>query len=1205
MAQVERKWIEDNAVNNDKLDNTDSYVIKGLLNNADTSTVGKSWVGSDASIMGDASVLTDLFVGGDASFAGDVSVTGPVVFSGDASVLGNLYTAGDTTTAGSSFISGDSAVVGSSSVGGDSTVSGSVSVGGDSTVGGDSHVLGDSSVSGDSWVSGTANMTGDATVMGNFQVDGTAQIAFIAGDATVLGDLTVLGNSHVLGDSTTDGLLFGASDSSIAGDAHVSGDATVGGNLKVDGTAYIGMGTIIIDSSRLVSSYDLFVNAPRTGIGTPTPSVKLEVMDATGEMIRVTDSVHTGSVGTDSSGVFFGSQSDHPMSLMTNGITRATVDTSGNVGVGTADPIGKFNVYDGLIRIDQTASYANLSMARRGPVADGEPAAYLIGYGNNVFQGGVQFRKVDSNNGEIRFRQRVSGANTDTVSLVNGRVGVGTTNPTYKVQVHENAAAESRMQFSNSSTGASSSEGFGVGLTSDGSGFLWSYENTSMIFATNNSERMRITETGAVGIGTATPTSGSMLTVYRSGTGTSYILNLQNNAANTIHSLGKSGEDGIYSIYDAAAERIRMYSSGDSYFTYSVGIGITNPSDKLVVVGDANLWAGTFVGASTTGQSYGLQVTAGTNSSDRCVRFNNRSAALLMEVSGTGNVGIGITPSVWNSSWKAMQVADFGTMAQVGNDSYLVRNLYYGASGWTYQTTGNYVVQRFSSTGEMEYYSNSGSVGAPAGSLTRRVRLILDSTSPALILYGDQSPHIQFMSSGGANRGYVQWQGAPTNRMYYDSSTGHMFGQNVGIKADPGSWSLYVSGTTYVSSTLQVDGVLDLNNYVDMDFNNNTWCLNMYNSSASGYGIYCRTGNTTYPLLRLQSSYAVEFEVAGNGDTSIHGDMWVGSVNCGAITTTGRFYQNANMSGNYSAEFINTGTYAYGIFCNNSNNEDSRYMLYLRTSSYNPVFSMTNAGSVDHRVRSSSWAIDTHNYNSDGYGLAVGLGHTRNDRYLMKLYSTTDTEFEVRGDGMTSIHGDLWVGNINASGNIAASGASTGAGYTYNAPAESVWGSSAGSINIRTATGDIYIQPGGNNTNRGMIFWDNGKTFIPGAYFYTTTGWSYVKIDSSGQLYRHSSSIKYKTDVRDLPEEKWGRVNQMRPVVFKSKCDGDDPDVDHVGFIAEEVEAAGLNEIVEYGPNGSVESVDYGAISSLLVGYVQDLSARLQKAEDEIAALKA
>jgi len=62
----------------------------------------------------------------------------------------------------------------------------------------------------------------------------------------------------------------------------------------------------------------------------------------------------------------------------------------------------------------------------------------------------------------------------------------------------------------------------------------------------------------------------------------------------------------------------------------NVGIGTTSPAASLQVQGSANAWSTWVNGNSNTGQSYGLTVRAGTNTSDHPSASNPPPAAVLV-----------------------------------------------------------------------------------------------------------------------------------------------------------------------------------------------------------------------------------------------------------------------------------------------------------------------------------------------------------------------------------------------------------------------------------------------------------------------------------------------------------------------------------------------------------------------------------------------
>jgi len=100
-------------------------------------------------------------------------------------------------------------------------------------------------------------------------------------------------------------------------------------------------------------------------------------------------------------------------------------------------------------------------------------------------------------------------------------------------------------------------------------------------------------------------------------------------------------------------------------------------------------------------------------------------------------------------------------------------------------------------------------------------------------------------------------------------------------------------------------------------------------------------------------------------------------------------------------------------------------------------------------------------------------------------------------------------------------------------------------------------------------------------------------VDSSGFVYRSTSSLKYKTDVKDSIHG-LADVLKLRSVTYKSK-NGDDTVFG--GLIAEEVHAAGLTEFVAYAPDKTPDSINYGNMVALLVSAIKELTARVQTLE--------
>jgi hypothetical protein len=103
-------------------------------------------------------------------------------------------------------------------------------------------------------------------------------------------------------------------------------------------------------------------------------------------------------------------------------------------------------------------------------------------------------------------------------------------------------------------------------------------------------------------------------------------------------------------------------------------------------------------------------------------------------------------------------------------------------------------------------------------------------------------------------------------------------------------------------------------------------------------------------------------------------------------------------------------------------------------------------------------------------------------------------------------------------------------------------------------------------------------------------------VQTDGTIYRGTSALKYKQDVRDL---ELIDINKFRAVRYKSKCELDDQTIDYFGVIADEVDAAGIKELVTYGSDGEVENFQYDRFTVVLLKAIQELSAKVTALENK------
>jgi hypothetical protein len=161
-------------------------------------------------------------------------------------------------------------------------------------------------------------------------------------------------------------------------------------------------------------------------------------------------------------------------------------------------------------------------------------------------------------------------------------------------------------------------------------------------------------------------------------------------------------------------------------------------------------------------------------------------------------------------------------------------------------------------------------------------------------------------------------------------------------------------------------------------------------------------------------------------------------------------------------------------------------------------------------------------------------------------------------------------------------------------------------FSVTNGSYNIEIANSGGTTDSGVIrIGDSNQTsaYISGIFGVNPGSGGAVFITSSGQLYSPSSSQRYKDDIRDMGDAS-NSVMQLRPVTFRYKqptADGSKPL--EYGLIAEEV-AKIYPELVVYGKDGEVESVQYHQLPALLLNELQKQQKKIDQQESTIRQLE-
>jgi len=388
------------------------------------------------------------------------------------------------------------------------------------------------------------------------------------------------------------------------------------------------------------------LDAGNVGIGTTSPSGKLNVIgdvhlgnytDAANKSLElrtpsailgITTSA-TAAVGTTISYSWVnGGQG--PLKINNAGGEVMRIDTSGNVGIGTADPETKLHIFKG----ESGGAAAN---TQSGLTIENSTHTYLQFLTPATSESGILFGDTDNDSGAFTYSHNTdamsfrTAASTKMTILSAGNVGIGTTSPSAKLDIYHTTADTSinvntgtggtypkktGISFGATSTSLAGEQDFKGGAGIQAINTAASGNPTDLLFWTNSAgtpaERMRINAagntsiagtlavsgsgdsyfTGNLGIGVTNPSArltvqtapdAQAINIIGRSDGLGY---LQFFAANgtTVNGSINGGSSGLGFTGSASfSDTLAVSGSGDSYFTGDLGIGTTSPGAKLEV----------------------------------------------------------------------------------------------------------------------------------------------------------------------------------------------------------------------------------------------------------------------------------------------------------------------------------------------------------------------------------------------------------------------------------------------------------------------------------------------------------------------------------------------------------------------------------------------------------------------------------------------
>src|SRR6056300_611119 len=578
----------------------------------------------------------------------------------------------------------------------------------------------------------------------------------------------------------------------------------------------------------------------------------------------------------------------------------------GSVGIGTTSPNTELHV-------DGTGQFGDYLK-----IGTGVTAGYYQDSGNGAY------RAIGTGGNRGYYFQSYAGASTTMyVGLTGayaGNVGIGTTNPSQELEVNGTVLANDYRALYN------------IYLTSPDS---WIFRSTG------GTERVRVTSAGNVGIGTTSP--NVRLELRREDSGDLFELNRPASTVSALYGGVASNHPYLYSnngIFTLGVNNpdggtggevsyITMRNGSTRYTTFeagNVGIGITNPLQKLHVSGNVDIDNGGIL----LQQGYGINT--GISGYDIWMPTTTRvgiqtAGAERLSILNNGNVGIGTTSP-------ASQLHLYGASGATGEirlESSNGKAFTIGSTGTSYGSANNLIIYDINASTERLRIDTNGKVGIgvtnPSRELVVAGNVGLSGSNTYIfggdneILAGQDGSGYYFATGNGQNltkpvfigdnNSYIRFQSGDAERMRITSSG------EVGI------------GTSNPETNLHI------------------WNSESGQTATNVAGLFIENGgnSNSYYVFQTATGVGKSFSITNAGNVGIGTTSPVGKLQIGG--TSGNLLTVGTLTNSWNGEVAIGVTNGNGVIISkvNTANDTNRVLVFYRDDTNGAsIFGYTPSG---------------------------------------------------------------------------------------------------------------------------------------------------------------------------------------------------------------------------------------------------------------------